>query len=92
MIAEHCLSTWALPTAQGYDGNEFVIDIASSDSLTINWTPDDQARDCEYTSSISITDDSGNTYTSLSVSHTGETITTSGTSQVTSPASTTITA
>ena len=76
MIAEHCLSTWALPTAQGYDGNEFVIDLATSDSLTINWTPDDQARECGYSSSISITDDSGNDYNSFSLSHNGETITT----------------
>jgi hypothetical protein len=40
-IAAHCLSTWALPTAYGYDGSEFVIDIASSSTLTIDWTPDD---------------------------------------------------
>ena len=68
------------------------MDLASSDTLTINWTPDDQARDCEYVSSISITDSNGNAYDQLTVSHTGETFTTSGTSTVTGDASTSITA
>ena len=63
-----------------------------SDSLTIDWTPDDQARDCEYDSSISITDDSFTAYSAFTVSHTAETFTTSGTSTVTGDASTTITA
>ena len=81
-----------MPSANGYDGNEFLIDLASSDSLTINWTSDDQSRSCEYTSSISITDSNGSTYDLLTVSHTAETFTTSGTSRVTGDASTTITA
>ena len=92
VITDSCLSTWNLPTAQGYDNVEFLMDLASSDTLTINWTPDDQARDCEYVSSISITDSNGNAYDQLTVSHTGETFTTSGTSTVTGDASTSITA
>ena len=89
-ITASCLSTWILPTALGYDNVEFIIDLSSSDTLTIDWTPDDQAHDCEYDSSISITDSNGNTYDLLTVSHTAETFTTSGTSTVTGDASTTI--
>ena len=92
VIVDSCLETWLLPTAQGYDNVEFVMDLASSDSLTIYWTPDDVARNCEYDSTISVTDSNWSTYDQLTVSHTAETFTTSGTSTVTGDASTSITA
>ena len=92
VIVDSCLETWLLPTAQGYDNVEFVMDLASSDSLTIYWKPDDVARNCEYDSTISVTDSNWSTYDQLTVSHTAETFTTSGTSTVTGDASTSITA
>ena len=92
VITDSCLSTWNIPTALGYDNVEFVINIASSDTLTIDWTPDDQARDCEYVSSISVTDSNDNAYDQLTITHTGETFTTDSTSTVTGDASTSITA
>ena len=64
------------------------MDLALIDTLTINWNADTNARDCEYVSSISITDSNGNTYDLFTVTHTGETFTTSGTSTVTADAST----
>ena len=66
--------------------------MGDSDTLTIDWTPDDTARNCEYVSSISITDSSDNSYDQFSVTHTGETFSTSGTSTITAGASTSITA
>ena len=68
------------------------MDLGDSDTLTIDWTPDDVARNCEYVSSISVTDSNDNAYDYLTVTHTGETFTTSGTSTVTGDASTSITA
>ena len=68
------------------------MDLGDSDTLTITWTPDDVARNCEYVSSISVTDSNDNAYDYLTVTHTGETFTTSGTSTVTGDASTSITA
>ena len=68
------------------------MDLGDSDTLTINWTPDNVARNCEYVSSISVTDSNDNAYDWLTITHTGETFTTSGTSTVTGDASTSITA
>ena len=87
-----CVNTWSLPTADSYDDTAFVLDIISSSSFTITWTSDTNSRDCEFDSSIQITDDANNLYDYLTVVHKKETFTTSGTSTVSADATTVITA
>ena len=92
VISAGCLSTWNLPTADSYNDSEFIIDIATSSSLTITWTADTNTRNCEYDSSISIIDDTATAYNSFTVVHNKETFSTSGTSTVSADATTALTA
>lgn len=87
-----CVDTWNLPTADSYDDVAFIFDIISSSSLTITWNADTNSRNCEYDSSVQITDDANNLYDLFTVVHNKETFTTSGTSTVSADATTDITA